>query len=184
MDIPPADGTTELARGRHLRFVRRNGWEYVERPGVTGIVVIVGMTPHGHAVLVTQWREPVGARVVEWPAGLAGDHRGVSGEDLATAARRELLEETGFLADALEPVLSGPPSPGISSEVVTLFRARGLRRVGAGGGVENERVRTHVVPLPRLEEWMARIQSLGAMVDPKVLAGACLLRSGQVERNT
>ncbi|HPC57538.1 MAG TPA: DNA mismatch repair protein MutT, partial [Kiritimatiellia bacterium] len=60
----------------------RNGWEFVERPKISGIVVIVGTTRFGGLVLVTQWREPVGAPVVEWPAGLAGDLAGSETEAL------------------------------------------------------------------------------------------------------
>lgn len=165
-----------LAEGRHLRFVVRKGWEFVERPGITGIVVIVGTTRRGACVLVSQWREPVGAWVVEWPAGLAGDVPGAAAEDLAAAARRELREETGFAAAALEPILTGPPSPGISDEMVTFFRAKGLVRVGRGGGVGDEGVRTHVVAPGRLDGWLATMRRHGALVDPKVLAGAYILR--------
>lgn len=164
-----------LARGRHLRFVSRRGWEYVERPGISGIVVILAVTDRGGLVLVSQWREPVGARVVELPAGLAGDRPGDSREPLESAAKRELLEETGFQADRVVPVLSGPPSPGICSEVVTFFRAHGLRRIGPGGGETGEGVRAHVVPLSRLDDWAARLQACGVMMDPKVLAGLYLL---------
>ena len=91
--------TRQLAAGDHLRLVVRNGWEFVERPRISGIVVIVGTTRHGCLVLVTQWREPVAAPVVEWPAGLAGDLAGSETEALEEAARRELFEETGFRAD-------------------------------------------------------------------------------------
>ena len=172
-------GTSEkatLADGRHLRFVERNGWEFVERPRISGIVVIVGLTGHGGLVLVTQWREPVGAQVVELPAGLAGDLPGGADEALSEAAKREFLEETGFEAASMEPMLVGAPSPGISSEVVTFFRARGLRRAGPGGGVENEGVRAHVVALSGLDDWLDGMRAKGFLVDPKVLAGAYLLR--------
>jgi ADP-ribose pyrophosphatase len=172
---PPAQSEI-LAEGRHLRFVVRNGWEFVERRGVAGIVVIVGTTPHGCLVLVSQWREPVAARVVELPAGLAGDIPGSEREALAVAAKRELLEETGFEAVSMESILAGPPSPGISDEWVTFFRARGLVRTGPGGGDANERVRTHVVPLSGLGDWLDEMQSKGWAVDPKVLAGAYILR--------
>lgn len=173
--IPPAPPQI-LFSGRHLRFAVRKGWEFVERPGISGIVVIVGTTRRGACVLVSQWREPVGAWVVEWPAGLAGDEPGGAAEELAAAARRELREETGFEASALEPILTGPPSPGISDEVVTFFRAKELVRVGRGGGVAGEGVRAHVVAPAKLEAWLAILQSRGTLVDPKVFAGAYLLR--------
>lgn len=172
----PQSPAQTLAEGRHLRFVVRKGWEFVERPGIAGIVVIVGTTRRGRWVLVSQWREPVGAWVVEWPAGLAGDAPGGPAEDLAAAARRELREETGFEAAELEPILTGPPSPGISDEVVTFFRAKGLVRVARGGGVGDEGVRTHVVAPGGLEDWLATMRMHGALVDPKVLTGAYILR--------
>ena len=173
---PASNEKRTLAEGRHLNFVVRNGWEFVERRNTSGIVVIVGTTNHGCLVLVTQWREPVGAWVVELPAGLAGDRPGCERETLAEAARRELLEETGFAASALEPVLSGPPSPGISDEVVTFFRARGLARVGRGGGEAGENVRAHAVPLSGLSDWLDTVQAKGMLVDPKVLVGAYIVR--------
>ena len=165
-----------MAEGRHLRFVRRNGWEYVERRNISGIVVIIGTTVRGGLVLVSQWREPVNARVVEWPAGLAGDRPGQAAEDLAAAARRELLEETGFAAGSMEPILTGPPSPGISDEVVTFFRARGLERTGPGGGESGEKVRAHAVPLSGLFDWLDMVRAKGMLVDPKVYAGAYFVR--------
>lgn len=172
---PPSEKQT-LAEGRHLRFVSRNGWEFVERRNTSGIVVIVGTTDHGCLVLVTQWREPVHAWVVELPAGLAGDLPGSETESLEVAAWRELREETGFVAASMEPVLTGPPSPGISDEVVTFYRARRLVRVARGGEEPGEKIRAHAVPVSWLFDWLDTMQTKGFMVDPKVFAGAYLLR--------
>ncbi len=169
-------GKQTLAEGRHLRFVVSNGWEFVERPKISGIVVIVGTTDHGGLVLVSQWREPVKAWVVELPAGLAGDISGSETESLAEAAKRELWEETGCVAESMVPILEGPPSAGLSSEVVTFFRARAVKRLGRGGGEGDERVRTHVVSLSALGDWVAAMQAKGMMVDPKVFAGVYWVR--------
>ena len=97
-----------LADGKHLRFVRRSGWEYVERKGVTGIVGIVAVTDDRKLLLVEQYRTPVNQRVIEIPAGLVGDEAAMEEESQIAAARRELLEETGYYAESLSPLASGP----------------------------------------------------------------------------
>jgi ADP-ribose pyrophosphatase len=166
------DARTEvLAEGSYLRMLRRDGWEYVERRGITGIVVIAAVTPDREIVLVEQYRIPVHSRCIELPAGLAGDRPGEESEPLAAAARRELLEETGYEASALELVVAGPISPGMSTESVSLFLARGLAKVGPGGGDESEDIIVHRVPLDRVEPWLASKATGGALVDPKVYTG-------------
>jgi ADP-ribose pyrophosphatase len=164
-----------LAQGRHLRFVSEDRWEFVERNATTGIVVIVAVTAEGRLVLVEQYRKPVRSSVLELPAGLAGDVAGQEDEALASAAARELQEETGYEADAFECVgASGPPSAGVSSEVVTFFRATGLRRTGPGGGDANEQITVHEVPLPEVDAWLLARARAGTLVDPKVYAGLYL----------
>ncbi|MCL4806201.1 MAG: NUDIX hydrolase [Thermoanaerobaculia bacterium] len=166
----------ELHAGRHLRLVARNGWEFVERPGIHGIVLVVAVTPGGGLLLVEQWREPVGAKVLELPAGLAGDSEGSADEPLEGAARRELLEETGWSAESMERLTSGPPSAGVTSEIVTLFRARGLSQAGPGGGVEGEAITVHEVPLAAVESFLLGREAEGTLVDPKVWAGLWFAR--------
>lgn len=166
----------ELCAGRHLRLVVRDGWEFVERPGIHGIVLVVAVTPEGNLLLVEQWREAVAANVVELPAGLAGDREDAAGEPLEEAARRELLEETGWEAAELDRLTAGPPSAGVTSEVVTLFRARGLSRAGAGGGVDGETITVHEVPLGEAEGWLAGREADGTLVDPKVWSGLWFAR--------
>ncbi|MBI3932626.1 MAG: NUDIX hydrolase [Acidobacteria bacterium] len=164
-----------LGEGRHLRLVREDGWEHVERPGITGIAVLVAVTAEGRLLLVEQHRPPVRARVLELPAGLAGDTPAHAGEDPAIAARRELLEETGYEADEITTLAAGPPSAGLTSEVVTFFRARGLRRVAAGGGDAVEQIVVHEVPLDGIDAWLRSKRAGGLLVDPKVYAGLYFL---------
>ncbi len=166
----------ELHAGRHLRLVVRNGWEFVERPGIHGIVLVVAVTPQARLLLVEQRREAVDANVLELPAGLAGDAGSPVGEPLEEAARRELVEETGWDASAMDRLTSGPPSAGVTSEVVTLFRARGLTKVGAGGGVEGEAITVHEVPLETVETFLLEREAAGLLVDPKVWAGLWFAR--------
>lgn len=164
-----------LGTGRFARFIRRNGWEFCERLRVGGIVAVAGLTREGEIVLVSQWREPVQRVVVELPAGLAGDETALVGESLLAAAQREMLEETGYGGGRWEVVAEGPPSSGLSSEMVTFFHVVGLWRQGAGGGKGGERIMTHLVPLCGLAEWLGGARGKGWVVDPKVYAGAWFL---------
>jgi ADP-ribose pyrophosphatase len=168
MSASPQEPGEILGEGRFLRLVRRGRWEYCERRNVTGIVVIVATTPARELVLVEQERPAVRARVLELPAGLAGDE---GEESLEAAARRELLEETGFLAERWERLVDATPSPGLCSEVVTFFRASGLSRTGPGGGDPTERIVVHLVPLADAAAWLRARTGPGLLVDEKVYAG-------------
>ena len=167
-----------LARGKYLHFLSEGGWEYVVRPHSTGVVVIVAITPERHLILVEQHRVAVHGSVIELPAGLVGDTGALRGEPMVNAARRELIEETGFEAEQMIELASGPPAVGVSSEFVTFFHAQGLRRVGPGGGDETEEITVHEVALDQLHGWLAEKQRGGAFVDPKLFAGLYLVGVG------
>lgn len=159
-----------LAEGQFLRMVRRGSWEMVQRVGISGIVGMIAVTDDGQLVLVEQYRPPVDATVIEIPAGLAGDTEAGRDEPLAEAARRELLEETGYQAEFVEPVAVGAPSAGLSDEMTTLFLCTGLVRVGAGGGDDSEQIAVTEVPLAEVETHCRRRIEQGAVVDLKVYA--------------
>lgn len=166
-----------LASGRFVRLVREGRWEWCERVNAKGVVVIAALTPAGDVVLVEQHRYPVGARVIEMPAGLAGDVAGCEDEDLADAARRELEEETGWRAGRMDEAVAGPATAGLTSEVLTFFVARELERVSDGGGDETEDIAVHEVPLAEVEGWLEARRAAGVLTDPKVYAGLWFLRS-------
>ena len=164
-----------VAEGRWVRLIRQDGWEWAERTRASGVVVIAAVTPAGHVLLVEQHRKPVGARVIEMPAGLAGDIVGHEHEELAEAARRELEEETGWRPGRVERVTSGPVSAGLTSEVLTVFVAHDLVKVGDGGGDESEDIVVHEVQLADVHRWLAERAAAGVMADPKVYAGLYFL---------
>jgi len=102
-------GKQLLYSGKHVHFVKVGGWEFADRPHISGIVAIVALTSKGEALLVEQFRPPVGKSVIELPAGLSGDVAGSAKEELVEAARRELLEETGYEAGEMVFLTEGPP---------------------------------------------------------------------------
>ena len=160
-----------LCPGKFLTLVKEGHWEYAERTNATGAAIIVAVTEERKLILVEQYRIPVHARTVELPAGIIGDEPGSSDEAHAEAARRELIEETGYEAGHIEVLTHGPSSSGLTSETVTLFRATKLRRVGAGGGVAHENITVHEVALADVHAWLEAKAKAGVLVDPKVYAG-------------
>ncbi|MCE5303412.1 MAG: NUDIX hydrolase [Planctomycetaceae bacterium] len=170
----PMELRQTLAEGRFVRLVAADGWEWVERVNASGAVVLVAITEDDELLLVEQFRIPLGRRVIELPAGLVGDGAGRQREEQGEAARRELLEETGYQADAIEFLLDGPSSAGLAAEVYSLFLARNVRRVGPGGGDGSEDIQVHRVPRTEAEAWLDVKRRVGVMVDPKVYAGLYL----------
>lgn len=157
-----------LYTGKFIRMVRRGRWEFAERLNICGIVGIVAVTPEGNLLLVEQFRPAVNANVIELPAGLAGDTAGTAGENLGDAARRELEEETGYTAERMTFLTEGPPSSGMSDEVIALYRADGLRKIGDGGGDHTEDITVHAVPLADVPAWLEAQRRRGIMLDLRI----------------
>jgi ADP-ribose pyrophosphatase len=155
--------------GKHVLVLERDGWQYVERKQGKEAVAVLAVTDDDHLVLTEQERKPLNARVVDYPAGLVGDEEGTS--DPAGTAKKELAEETGFECESVELLAKGPSSPGITSEIVSLYMAKGLRRTSAGGGVGGEDIEVHLVPLTGLESWLRKKQDDGVLVDLKLWSG-------------
>lgn len=165
-----SENATIHFRGRFIGLMERDRWEYAFRTNAKGVVVMVPVTGAGELVLVEQYRIPVRGRVMELPAGLVGD-TGDADEDLRTAAQRELIEETGFRAAYFEELLTCPSTPGMSDEIVSIFYAGGLEKVGPGGGDGSENITVHRVPLASATSWLEARMAEGIMIDPKIYAG-------------
>lgn len=166
-----------LFDGKHSRFVSLGGWEYIERKNSSGVVCIVAVTNRRRLILVEQFRKPLGKRVIELPAGLAGDSAQFANEPLVEAARRELLEETGYTAATCQNLGTYASSAGLTNEVVTFFSATGLKRTGTGGGDESEDITVHEVKLSELDRWLAKASDDKRIVDARVYTGLYLFNA-------
>ena len=93
--------------------------QVVEHPGA---VAVVALDETGQVLLIRQYRHPVRRLLWEVPAGL----RDVPGEPTQITAARELLEETGYQARDWRVLLDYYSSPGIITERLRVFLARGL----------------------------------------------------------
>jgi ADP-ribose pyrophosphatase len=155
--------------GRFLDVMWERGAEYTTRPRARGVVLVVPVTADGRLVLLEQYRVPLGGRVIEFPAGVVGDED--DAETFEAAARRELLEESGYAARTLEFLLRGPSSPGSSTEVVDFYLARDVTRAHEGGGIGHEEIVVHAVPLAEADAWLRDRAAGGTLVDPRVYLG-------------
>ncbi len=164
-----------LYQGKYLNFIQEERWEYVKRNNCTGIISVFSMTEDGTLIFTEQYRVPVKKWVIEFPAGLVGDNEGSSQEELIEAAQRELEEEVGYRADELIEVFEGPPSAGLSGETIHFYIAKGLKKVGAGGGDESEQIRVFEVPLAQIDDFLAAKIKAGILIDPKFYAGLYFL---------
>ena len=160
--------------GQWLRMLRRGRWEYVERTHGKGMaVIIIAVTPADEVLFVEQYRVPLGARTIEMPAGLVGDDS--AADTLASAAHRELVEETGWAPGRVEVLLTGPTSSGMSSERIAYVRASNLVKVGAGGGVDDENIIVHRIPRERAPAWLMEKQREGFELDLKLWGGLWMI---------
>ena len=164
-------------QGRFITAKTKGRWEFVSRSrGIRAAVILA--VEHGHVILVEQYRVQLGRPCIELPAGLVGDDDSAPGEDALAAAGRELEEETGYRAATLEDCGEFYSSPGMVSESFHLIRARGLAKVGQGGGVDGEDIVTHRVPLSGLARFVAEQREAGKGIDVRLLMllGPDLLR--------
>ena len=125
-----------------------------------GSAVMMAVDGRGRILLVRQYRLPARAMMWELPAGQLDP-----GENPLQAARRELVEETGYRARKWKKLLSLYPSPGYVAEKMTVYVATDLIK-GEAQPMEDERIRCRWFA-PRDLERMLRT---GRLQDAKTIA--------------
>ncbi|WP_374424959.1 NUDIX domain-containing protein [Chromobacterium sp.] len=143
--------------------------EYILHPGA---VAVLALTPDGGLVLERQYRYPAGREFVEIPAGKIDPD-----EEPAATARRELLEETGYVAERWTYLGTAYPCIGYSNERISYYLAEGLSQQGRRLD-EGEFLEVLTVPL---EEAM-RMTLSGDICDSKSIVGLHWLAAHQAGR--
>jgi ADP-ribose pyrophosphatase len=168
--VPDHDADERIVwQGDYITAKTRGRWEYVGRPRNIRAAVILAVDAQDHVLLVEQYRVPLSKYCIELPAGLIGDEAEFDGEDPLAAAGRELEEETGYRAAVLEDLGCFWSSPGMVSENFTLVRARELTRVGDGGGIGDENIIVHRVPLSDIRSFIDGKRADGCGIDVRML---------------
>lgn len=129
--------------------------EVVEHPGGACVLAV----KEGKVVLVRQFRYAYGEELLEIPAGKLE-----RGEDPMLAAKRELEEEAGLIADSLEHLYTIYPTPGYTDEKIYIYEAKGVR---AGHTHPDEDEFLDILFLP-VEEVAEKIRS-GEIKDAKTI---------------
>lgn len=136
-------------------------------PDAVAIVALLD----GDVVLVRQHRQPLGATMLELPAGVLDRE----GEDVLAAAAREFAEECHLGAERWTELTTLATSPGWSTERVTLVQAHGVGPADPPEGfvATDEEAAMEVVRLP-LDVAVAAVRD-GTIVDAKTALGILLV---------
>ena len=156
-----------LFKGRFLTVQDRSGWEYADRPGKSEAVIIIAMDGT-KMILVEQFRPPQNAFVISNPAGLVEEHSGDPAADREKTAHKELLEETGYIAERMHMLMSGPVSPGMTTEIIRIFLAENVRWQEEAKGDGDEELTLHLVEIDGIADWLGAQEKAGKQIDLKL----------------
>jgi ADP-ribose pyrophosphatase len=126
-----------------------------------GSAVMMAVDEKKRILLVRQYRLPARSYLWELPAGRLDE-----GETPLKAAKRELVEETGYKARTWKKLVSFYPSPGYVSEKMSLFLATGLT-AGEAQPMDDERIETRWFSAREIEEAI----HAGKIADAKTMIG-------------
>jgi ADP-ribose pyrophosphatase len=125
------------------------------------VAVIVPFLKKNNLVMIRQYRYPLGKVLLEFPAGHIE-----CGEAAAKTAKRELLEETGYIANRIDYMYTYHPSVSKSSQLVYIFRACDLIEENANHDGGEDIIRTEIISVKELENMIRqrRIESAGTLL--------------------
>ena len=125
------------------------------------VAVIVPFLEKDNLVMIRQYRYPLGKVLLEFPAGHIE-----YGEAAAKTAKRELLEETGYIANRIDYMYTYHPSVSKSSQLVYIFRASDLIEEKANHDGGEDIIRTEIISIKELENMIRQrsIESAGTLL--------------------
>ncbi|QNH61161.1 NUDIX hydrolase [Hymenobacter sediminicola] len=116
------------------------------------VVLVFPLTPDRQVIFVRQYKHAAGQILLELPGGVVDE-----GETcVLEAARRELLEETGYASDTVEPLLEVFDNPTKDTNSLSFFLARDVRQIAEQHLDETENIEVVQVPLHEVEGLVLR----------------------------
>ena len=138
--------------------------EVIEHPGA--VLIIPFLSKH-KIILIKQYRPVISSYIWELPAGTL--HKN---ENLLSCAKRELVEEIGYIAKKWEKIGHIYPAPGYTTEKILIFKACGLKKV------ESEKEEDEIInPKIFLKSEIVRLFKSGNIVDSKTI---CALKLAEI----
>lgn len=123
----------------------------------TGAVAVIALDDQQRVLMIRQYRHPVKSFLWEIPAGLLD----VPGEPLLEAAKRELHEESGYLAENWAELTKFYTTPGGNDEEITIFLAQDLKHIGYHETLEGEEIDMQV-------EWVSLSSALASVLAAEI----------------
>jgi ADP-ribose pyrophosphatase len=150
--------------GNYLRLVKKHSvtndgkeyiWETVERTNIHGggAVVVIAVTKNQEVILERNWRAPLESYIIQFPAGLTD----IKEESEEQAARRELLEETGYMAGDLKPIITALLSPELTATAANHFFAPEVEYSGNVRQDGVEEIEVLKVPIAELDHFLLHL---------------------------
>ena len=121
-------------------------------------VCALAITEQGNALMIKQYRHPIGETIIELPGGFIDE-----GEDPSEAVGRELLEETGHEFSTIDYVGKVAANPGVLTGYTYLYLARGGKKIAAQSLDHNEEIEISEIPVEEVRALLQRneiVQSL------------------------
>jgi 8-oxo-dGTP pyrophosphatase MutT (NUDIX family) len=170
-------GQETLWEGRFIKtsmiyYKDHNGveraWEAVSRVNCNGIVIIIPITMNNEVILIRQFRPVLNSYAIELPAGLID-----TGEDVLSAGRRELIEETGYTSGNFTLLTWGAMSTGIDTDQWSIVLARDVTKVAveiqrAHPPDESENIEIVRVPVDMVYETLDSYINRGDTIDLRI----------------